>query len=264
MAPQKTSEPVTRGAPERATSSRSPRRLADIVYEQLFRLIARGEFPKGCKIPPEGELTTRFGVSRPIIRDALSRLKDEGFVRSQRGSGSVVVRGEPPGMQAYPPIRTISDLLRSYEFRMTVEAATAAMAAERRGLADVADIERTLDRAASAIDNGIHHLLADLNFDFHRAVARATHNPFYLKTVEMIPNFIGAERLDLTTLVDRDMSEHVRRIHAEHVSVFEAIRARQPERAVHEMEAHIAAARDFVLEQQEITTGRPDSSATKR
>ncbi|MEO8753304.1 MAG: GntR family transcriptional regulator, partial [Casimicrobiaceae bacterium] len=48
----------------------STRRLADIVYEQLFRLIARGEFPKGCKLPPEGDLSTRFGVSRPVIRDA--------------------------------------------------------------------------------------------------------------------------------------------------------------------------------------------------
>src|SRR3982750_3364634 len=121
-------------APVRVT-----RRLADIVHEQLFRLITRGEFPKGCKLPPEGELAGRFGVSRPVIRDALSRLKDEGYVRSQRGSGNVVVRGEAPGQQAYPPIRTISDLLRSYEFRITVEAATATMAAERRDAADLAD-----------------------------------------------------------------------------------------------------------------------------
>ena len=244
-------------ASDPAAASRTPRRLADIVYEQLFRLIARGEFPQGCKIPPEGELAGRFGVSRPIIRDALSRLKDQGFVRSQRGSGSVVVRGEPPGLHAYPPIRTISDLLRSYEFRITVETATAAMAAERREAADIGDLERTLDRAAGAIDTGVHHLLADLNFDFHRAVARATHNPFYLKTVEMIPNFIGAERLDVTTFGDQDMPERVHRIHDEHVSIHAAIRARDPERAVHEMESHIASARDFVLERQELATPVP-------
>lgn len=235
-----------------ATPARAARRLADIVYEQLFRLIGRGEFPKGCKLPPESSLATRFGVSRPVIRDALQRLKDEGFVHSQRGSGNVVVRGELPGVQAYPPIRTIADLLRSYEFRITVETATAAMAAERRKSADVSDIERTLDRAGEAIDGAGFHLLADLNFDFHRAVARATHNPFYLKTVEMIPNFIGAERLDLATFGERDMPERVRRIHSEHMAVFEAIRRHEPQLAVHEMERHIAAARDFVLERQEI------------
>lgn len=245
-----------------AAPARATRRLADIVYEQLFRLIARGEFPKGCKLPPEGELGTRFGVSRPVIRDALSRLKGEGFVRSQRGSGNVVVRGEPPGVQAYPPIRTVSDLLRSYEFRITVESATAAMASERREPSDLVDLERTLERAASALDKGMLHLLADLNFDFHRAVARATHNPFYLKTVEMIPNFIGAERLDLTTFGDSDMPARVRRIHDEHVMIFEAIRRREPELAVQSMQGHIAAARDFVIERQEIAA--PGSASVRK
>jgi len=242
---------------ERTPNTRSTRKLADIVYEQLFRLIARGEFPRGCKLPPEGNLSTRFGVSRPVIRDALGRLKDEGFVRSQRGSGNVVVRGEPPGMHAYPPIRTVSDLLRSYEFRITVETATAAMAAERREPSDLADLERTLERAARALDNAMYHLLADLNFDFHRAVARATHNPFYLKTVEMIPNFIGAERLDLTTFGEHDMPGRVRRIHDEHMAIFEAILRREPERAVLCMDEHIAAARDFVVERQVIAA--PDA-----
>ena len=238
----------------RDTSAGTPRKLADIVYEQLFRLIQRGEFPQGCKIPPEGTLADRFGVSRPIVRDALARLKEEGYVRSQRGSGSVVVRGEPPGLHAYPPIRTISDLLRSYEFRITVETATAAMAAERRLPADLADLDRTLERASDAIDRAMPHLLGDLNFDFHRAVARATHNPFYLKTVEMIPNFIGAEQLQVTTFAEQQTPEQHRRVHDEHVAVFEAIRAREPERAVRDMERHIAAARDYVLERQELAT----------
>ena len=245
-----------------ATKAPAPRKLADIVHEQLFRLITRGEFPKGCKLPPEGALSTRFGVSRPVIRDALGRLKDEGFVKSQRGSGNVVVRGESPGLHGYPPIRTVSDLLRSYEFRITVESATASMAAERREASDIADLERTLGRADGALDKAMHHLLADLNFEFHRAVARATHNPFYLKTVEMIPNFIGAERLDQTAFGDTDMPERVRRIHDEHVAVFEAIRRQEPVQAVQCMERHIAAARDFVLERQEIAA--PDSTARAR
>jgi GntR family transcriptional repressor for pyruvate dehydrogenase complex len=251
-------------APASGAATHARRKFADIVYEQLFRLIARGEFPKGCKLPPEGDLGTRFGVSRPVIRDALSRLKDEGFIRSQRGSGSIVLRGELPGLQAYPPIRTIADLLRSYEFRITVEAATAAMAATRREPVDIADIERTLDRAASELDNGVYHLLADLNFDFHRAVARATHNPFYLKTVEMIPNFIGAERLDLATFGDQNMPERVQRIHLEHVAIFDAIRRREPEGAVEAMEGHIAAARDYVLEQQSFAVTQPVPVRRKR
>ena len=249
--------PSPRTASPDASAPRTTRRLADIVHEQLDRLIARGEFPKGCKLPPEGELATRFGVSRPVIRDALLRLKEAGYVRSQRGSGTIVVRGEAPGKHAYPPIRTVADLLRSYEFRITVETATAAMAAERRVPSDLADLDKTLDRAARALDATTPHLLADLNFEFHRAVARATHNPFYLKTVEMIPNFIGAERLDVATFGDEDPPERARRIHDEHVAIAAAIRRREPERAVAEMEAHIAAARDYVIERQEVFARAP-------
>ena len=183
-------------------------------------------------------------------------------MRSQRGSGSVVTRGEAPGAHAYPAIRTVSDLLRSYEFRITVECATAAMAAERRDAADVADIARTLDRAESSIDRGVHHLLADLNFDFHRAVARATHNPFYLKTVEMIPNFIGAEQLDRNAFGNVDVAQRARRIHDEHVAVFDAIRRAEPELAKACMQSHIALARDFVLERQELAA--PDPIAARR
>ena len=198
-------------------------------------------------------MRTRFGVSRPVIRDALARLKDEGYVRSQRGSGSVVVRGEAPGVQAYPPIRTVSDLLRSYEFRITVESATAAMAAERREASRPRGPRRARSIAPTdAIDTACYHLLADLNFDFHRAVARATHNPFYLKTVEMIPNFIGAERLDLHGVRRRGHAPNARG--ASTTSTWRSSRrsvAASPSRRCAQWKAHIAAARDFVLERQE-------------
>ncbi len=245
--------------PERISESppaRASRRLADIVYEQLFRLIARGEFPRDCKLPPEDDLSKRFGVSRPVIRDALSRLKDEGHVRSQRGSGTIVVTGEAPGQRAFPSIRTIGDLLRSYEFRITVETATAAIAAERRSASGLATIEQALRAAAEALDSAAWLLMADLNFAFHRAVARATQNPFYVTTLEMMPNFVGADRLTPANFAGEDLPECMNRLHAEHTSIFEAIAERDPARARAEMERHIAAARDFVLEQQEFTGGR--------
>ena len=55
--------------------------LTSRVCEQLRRLIERGEFPKNCKLPTEAELCARFGVSRPVIRYALGRLRDDGYVR---------------------------------------------------------------------------------------------------------------------------------------------------------------------------------------
>ena len=236
--------------------ARPPHRLSEIVYEQIFRLIARGEFPRDCKLPSEGDLSLRFGVSRPVIRDALARLKNEGYVRSQRGSGTVVLRGEAAGVRHFPPIRTIGDLLRCYEFRITVETATAALAATHRTGATLVAIERTLDEAQAAMDSGAHHLLTDLNFAFHRAVAGATGNPFYVVTLDMIPNFVGREKVNASAFGESDAADRRDRVHAEHGLIWEAIRDRDPVRARAEMERHIATARDYVLERQEVTSVR--------
>lgn len=233
------------------TPARASPRLAELVYEQMHRLIARGEYPQGCKLPPEGELGNRFGVSRPVVRQALQRLKDAGYVRSQRGSGSVVVRGEIPGTRAFPPVRTIADLLRSYEYRIHVETATARLAAERRTAADVEELTKALDQAAEALGNGELHLMADLNFAFHRGVARATQNPYYLATLELIPNFVGFDRVATATVEPGELAQRMAQVHEEHVSICAAIRERDAERAGAEIERHIAAARDRVLERQQ-------------
>ena len=227
-------------------------RLAAAVYEQIERLIRRGEFPKGVKLPPESELARSFGVSRPVVREALARLREEGIVRSQQGSGTFVIRGMLPSSAALPQIRTLADLLRYYEYRMDVEAATAGLAAERRTADDVADIGKVLSGAEEMLREGQHQLLADANFAFHRAVAQATRNPFYVRTLEMLPNFIGRNQLDLVVSSQNSSEAHLWRIHREHVAIFEAIEAADGPRARSEMQRHILAARDVVLNRQSL------------
>jgi len=227
-------------------------RLASAVYEQIERLIRRGEFPKGVKLPAESELARRFGVSRPVVREALARLREEGIVRSQQGSGTFVIRGMLPSAAALPQIRTLADLLRYYEYRMDVEAATAGLAADRRTADDIAEIGKVLSGAEEMLRQGAHQLLADANFAFHRAVAQATRNPFYVRTLEMMPNFIGRNQLDLVVAGQASSDAHLWRIHREHVAIFDAIEAADEARARSEMQRHILAARDVVLNRQSL------------
>ncbi|MBN9498521.1 MAG: FadR family transcriptional regulator [Alphaproteobacteria bacterium] len=225
-------------------------RLASAVYEQIERLIRRGEFPKDVKLPPESELARRFGVSRPVVREALARLRDEGIIRSQKGAGSFVIRGMTPSATALPTIRTVADLLRYYEYRIDVEAATAGLAAERRGADDVAEMAKVLAGAEEMLRQGQYLLLSDANFAFHRSVAQLTRNPFYVRTLEIMPNFIGRNPFDLVTSDRSNNEAHLWRIHREHVAIFTAIEAGDPARARVEMQRHILAARDEVLNRQ--------------
>ncbi len=225
-------------------------RLANAVYEQIDRLIRRGEFPKGVKLPPESELARRFGVSRPVVREALAKLREEGIIRSQRGAGSFVIRGMIPTAAALPTIRTVADLLRYYEYRIDVEAATAGLAAERRNADDIAEMSKVLATAEEMLRQEQYPLLADTNFAFHRSVATLTRNPFYVRTLEIMPNFVGRNPFDLVTASNKNNETHHWRIHREHVAIFTAIEAGDAARARIEMQRHILAARDEVLNRQ--------------
>ncbi len=225
--------------------------LAGRVCEQLRRLIERGELPKNCKLPTEAELCARFGVSRPVIRGALGRLRDEGYVRSHQGSGTLVIRGPDPAL-TYPAIHNVADLERLFEFRLTVEAQSVQLAALRHTPETLAGIEQALREADQAIAMRTPELGSDLNFKFHRAVARATSNPFFIVTLEQIPNLIGLGRVQVRNFGIDDPIERLRRIGAEHYEIFQAIRARDGQRARAEMEAHIGGARQHIFERQRL------------
>jgi GntR family transcriptional regulator, transcriptional repressor for pyruvate dehydrogenase complex len=229
------------------------RTLASRVFDQLRRLIDRGEFPRDFKLPTEAELGTRFGVSRVVVRGALQRLREAGYIRSLQGSGSVVVRGPEFGALVYPAVQTIGDLERLYEFRITVEAQSAELAARMHTPETLDGIEEALREADRMLVLGTPELAADLNFRFHRAVALATGNPYFIVTLERIPNLIGFGRVQVRNFGLEDPIARLRGIGSDHWSIFEAIRSRDAQRARAEMESHIGAARKHIFERQPIS-----------
>jgi GntR family transcriptional regulator, transcriptional repressor for pyruvate dehydrogenase complex len=251
-------EATTHGADGADRDGKIRGRLADVVHDQLRRLIQRGEYARGLKLPAENDLAKRFGVSRPVVREALARLRDEGFVSSQKGSGTVVTHAadKPAHSLGLPPIATMADLVRFYEFRIGVEGVTAALAAERRTLSHLQAMEVALTRAEEMIAAGLFELLADTNFDFHRAIGHATRNPYHATTIETLPNFVGRNMLDKAGAGASGADERARRIHGEHQAIFSAILGGDAHRARVEMERHILAARDAVMEGQALGPSR--------
>src|SRR5579864_8644611 len=107
------------------------------IYARVVEAILRGDFGALGKLPTESELAASHGVSRPTIREALSRLRSDGVIDSKRGAGSFVVRMPAAPVVSLTPIRSLADVERYYTFRSCVEAGAAAEAAEFRTADDL-------------------------------------------------------------------------------------------------------------------------------
>jgi len=217
------------------TSSTIPSRAE--VLAHLADEILTGRVETGTKLSSERELADRFGVSRPVVREAMRGLVERGLVEVQPGRGAFVrtarATDAAAGMDAllrrHQP--TPRDLV---EARTMLEATTAALAATRATAADLSSIEDALDRfegATGLIDQARYDLA------FHLAVARAAHNP----VVETMFGAITGMTIELMlrSLADPEVT---RASVPYHRVVAAAIAAREPERARSAMLAHLEVA----------------------
>src|SRR5688572_9204859 len=85
----------------------SPARLSEAIYDGIVELIARGDFALNSRLPSEAELSARFGASRPVVREALGRLREDGLIVSRQGSGSYVRRQPDLAVLRFNQVRSL-------------------------------------------------------------------------------------------------------------------------------------------------------------
>jgi DNA-binding FadR family transcriptional regulator len=226
-------------------------RLADRLSERMAALIESGEFPEGARLPAECDLASRFGVSRPVIREALSRLRVAGVVTSRRGSGSYVQRRahwvrEAPGAVGFAPFTSLAQLRKCYQFRVSIEGDAAYYAATNRTPDMLAVMRDALDRMEKAVAEGVVGMSPDI--EFHFAVARASENEFFEAVLHSMRGPLEfAVNLARSLSLTRPL-EHLLLVQAQHVAIYEAIREQDPEAARLAMRTHIQSACQRVFE----------------
>jgi GntR family transcriptional regulator, transcriptional repressor for pyruvate dehydrogenase complex len=216
-------------------------RLSGAVYEQIFTLIASGELALNARLPAEAELARRFGASRPVIREALARLRDDGIIVSRQGSGSYVRQRPDNAVLRFVPVSSIADILRCFEFRVGLEGAAAALAAVRAEERDIAEIRSALEDLEASIE--ARELGADADVRFHLAVAKATHNQYHLSVQNSLQSHIAAGMHLARSLSLLHTQARLQLVQEEHVAVLEAIESRDSLRARAAMEIHVNNAR---------------------
>jgi DNA-binding FadR family transcriptional regulator len=233
----------TRPAPE--ANGRRRVKLADRIYERILADLAAGRLEEGGRLPSEPELARAVGVSRPVVREALSRLRADGVIESRHGSGTYVRRRPSRELLNLAPIGSLADLMRGFEFRIALEGEAAYLAASRRSPEDLAALAGALEALDAVIARGEIGTEADVRF--HNAVARASRNKLFEGAMESLAAniFQGmhvARRLSLKASLQR-----LELVQAEHRRIYEAIASEDPEAARLAMRTHIANARTRLL-----------------
>lgn len=222
------------------------RTLSDLAYERVLAMIVDGEIAVGARLPTEHVLSEQLAVSRPVLRNALKQLREDGVVVSRQGSGSYVMRRPDGSVLDFAPVGSIADIQRTFEFRVAVEGEAAALAAERRTEADIRGMKaalRELDRCIRDRELGV-----DADEAFHATICAASNNQYFVAArASMKANILTGLNLTRNLSLTKPQ-ERLTLVQAEHYIIQDAILAGNPEEARAAMRRHIDNARKRVFE----------------
>jgi GntR family transcriptional repressor for pyruvate dehydrogenase complex len=192
--------------------TREPR-LSDKVAGQLQASIVDGTLAPGDRLPPERELGRQFGVSRTVIREAVRSLVAKGLLEARGGSGVSVATinasavRETMGM--YLRVNGELDYGDLHEVRALLEIEIAGCAAERAIVRDLEALEASCDAFAAALDDV--EAISELDVEFHRLIAQATHNPLFVVLLDSIGDVLLDVRratMGITGRPERGLKHH--------------------------------------------------------
>ena len=222
-----------------------PRTLAARLVQSLSERIRSGEIAEGQRLPTEAALMDEQGVSRTVVREALSQLQAAGLVETRHGIGTFVLEGAGAAPMRIRPRRlaTLQDVVALLELRLGVETEAASLAAQRRSERNLAAMRAELDALAAAVAAGEDGAAAD--FRFHREIARATQNAHFAQLLGTLgPRVIPRARLRSRSPAAGDRGDYLLRVHAEHEGIYDAIQRQDPEAARAAMRTHLSNSRE--------------------
>lgn len=215
------------------SDNRLPSRV-DSLTDALLQPILAGDWRPHDRLPSEHALAAQHEVSRAVVREAIARLKTDGYVETRQGKGAFVASA--PGANAFrlDSDRTGGDLL---ELRALIEADCAALAAERHTAADLERLQAASGAMRDAIAKGSLGLEEDIRF--HDVLAQAAHNP----ALRRFAAFVGRharEAMQLARLSRLKQQNRLAEIEGEHQAIIVAVSTRDPHAARLAVQYHIA------------------------
>jgi GntR family transcriptional regulator, transcriptional repressor for pyruvate dehydrogenase complex len=200
---------------------------AESVARHIQEMIESRELKPTEKLPSEAELARLFGVSRPIVREALGSLKAIGLIYSHTGRGSFVARNAPTPIL----LQGTYSLRELVEVRLLLEPENAAIAAEQRTEEELEHLRVAIEELSNCTD--VQQWIV-LDAAFHRVLGEATGNKLRAHLVEHLQDMLIEHARVVLTVEGR-----FDRANAEHRAIYLAVAAGDPRAARHAVSVHL-------------------------
>ena len=232
------------------------RNLTQQLVERLAARIGARKLKPGDKLPTEAELMTGYGVSRTVVREAISRLHAAGLVETRHGIGSFVRAPAARGPLHIDPeeLATIKEVIAVLELRISLETEAAALAAERATRTQIVTLRRALDAFSRNIAQ--EGDAVDADFQFHLSIALSTGNRHFADLMSYLGTMIiPRSRINTARLARAERSAYLKGVQREHEAIYAAIERGNAEAARAAMRAHLAASRERLRRAHQAAAG---------
>jgi GntR family transcriptional repressor for pyruvate dehydrogenase complex len=226
--------------------------MAETLVERFAQRMREGDLKRGEKLPTEAHIMATEGVSRSVVREALSRMQAAGLVETRHGVGTFVRdMPAPEGFTLGPStIVVLSEVLDLLQFRLSLEVQAAGMAAERATPQALEELEQALHALLQGPEKSGSTINAD--FQFHLKIAKATGNPYLIDIMKHLgTKLIPRTRMNSAYTGQSNRSTYLQGINSEHQQIFDAIASRQVDAARAAMYLHLSNSRMRLREAQQ-------------
>lgn len=204
------------------------KKLSQIIIKDIITKIQDGQYSRQSRLPSEMELARTYNVGRSTVREALGVLKSYGVISSLKGGGHFLEDTDLTFLMTTFELDTEEYMRIKYllELRYTLEPEAAYLAAERKTEEDLTELQKALDSIKSTLSSPDSPGQEE-DFQFHKALIQATHNPFMIKVLDDLSEWYQ-RALSLTLKQNIGLIGKRQSVYKEHEDIFNAIKEGKP------------------------------------
>jgi len=217
------------------------------VMRQILKAIEEGQIKESDKLPSEPELAKEFGVSRSVVREAMSGLVAMGVVKRIAGRGTYV---QPKGKSYVPMVADcasywehlqVSSSPDAYIARLVIEPAIGEYAAGRLGPRGMRQLKSIYKKMQQAIDKKDLNGYRELDIAFHLELAKASGNKVLYEILKKVVDLTQLDRWDIGKIWPSNNAS-IQRSLEDHKKLLELLERGTPREVRRRLEIHLRAA----------------------